>query len=220
MPRKMPSGWLELVARKDKRVRSHTTLQVFIDNGDILKDYRFASGQLMIDGAVYAAQLKRGSQIKSSLTRASDQATVEILNVDTEIGREFLSLGQSLYGAQTRIGRHLTDLDSGAELHKVFLTGLLVGLQVNENVATLTAVSEPYANVSVGATRRIGNLCQWQFRNPNTCGYAGSLLTCNFTLNDTGGCEGRHGGGVGASLKRAKFGGYPYVNSKSRLVTL
>jgi hypothetical protein len=101
----------------------------------------------------------------------------------------------------------------------VFLTGPLVGLQIDENIVRLTAVSEPYAQVSVGASRRVTNLCQWQFGNPNTCGYNGSLLTCNFNLNDTGGCEGRHGAFVGNSLKRAKFGGFAYLNSKSRLVT-
>jgi phage-related protein len=100
------------------------------------------------------------------------------------------------------------------------LTGVLVGLEIDENAVRVTAVSEPYANLSVGATRRVTSLCQWQFRNPNTCGYAGSLLTCNFNLNSTGGCEGRHGGGVGASLKRAKFGGFAYLSSSSRLKTL
>lgn len=215
MPRKMPAGLMELLARKDKRIESHTTLQLHIDDGDILRDYYFASAELMIAGAVWAPQLKQGSQIKSSLARAADQATVELQNVDTELGREFLTLGQSLYGAEAKIGRYWKDLDSGAESHKVFLTGPLVGLQIDENVARITAVSEPYAQVSVGATRRVAPLCQWQFRNPNTCGYDGSLLVCNFHLNDAGGCEGRHGD----PLKRARFGGFAYLSSKSRLVT-
>lgn len=218
MPRKMPAGLMDLLSRRDKRVESHTTLQIHIEDGDILRDYYFASAALMINGAQWAPQLRKGSQIKSSLARAADQATVELQNVDTELGREFLSLGFSLYGAESKIGRYWRDLDSGLDFHKVLLTGPLVGLQIDENVVTLTAVSEPYAQVSVGASRRVTGLCQWQFRNPNTCGYAGSLLTCNFNLNDAGGCEGRHGGGVGNSLKRAKFGGFAYLNSKSRLV--
>lgn len=210
---------MDLLRRKDKQIETHTTVSVTINNGDILRTYCFASAALTIDGAVYAPQLRQGSQIKSSLTRASDQATVDLQNVDTELGREFLSLGSSLYGAEMKIGRFWRDLISSGEFHKVMLTGPLVGMELDEDTVRLTAVSEPYANVSVGASRRVTNLCQWQFRNPPTCGYAGSLLTCNFMLNDTGGCEGRHGGGVGDSLKRAKFGGFPYLNSKSRLVT-
>lgn len=206
---------MEFLARDNKRVASHSTLQVFINDGDILKDYRFASAELLIDGAAYAAQLKQGSQIKSSLARSADSASVELQNVDTELGREFLELGQSLYGGEVKIGRYWKDLDSGMEWHKVFLTGPLVGLQIDENIVRITAVSEPYAQVSVGASRRVTSSCQWQFRNPNTCGYSGTLLTCNFLLNDSGGCQGRHGD----PLKRAKFGGFPYLSSKSRLVT-
>lgn len=207
---------MDLLARSDKRIQTHTTAAILIDNGDILRDYRFASASLTINGIVYAAQLRKGSQIKSSLTRASDSASVELQNVDTELGREFLTLGQSLYGAETKIGRFWRDLESGAEFHKVFLTGLLVGLQIDEQIVRVTAVSEPYANISVGATRRVAPLCQWEFRNPNTCGYAGSLLVCNFRLNDSGGCDGRHG----APLKQAKNGSFAFLKSSSRLKTL
>lgn len=220
MPRKMPAGLMALLARKDKRIESRTTLEVLIDNGDILRAYYLASAGLAFNGVNWQPLLKQGSQFKSSLTRAADQAAVELFNADTEIGKEFLGLGQALYGASAKIGRYWRDLDGGAEFHKVFLTGVVVGLSVDENVARLTAVSEPYANISVGASRRVTTLCQWQFRNPNTCGFAGSLLTCNFMLNHVDGCEGRHGGGVGDSLKRAKFGGMAFLNSKSRLTTL
>ncbi len=211
---------MDLLTRKDKQIESRTTLQIHIDNGDILRDYYFATAELLYKGVTWAPLLKAGSQIKSSLTRAADQATAELFNADTEIGKEFLALGQNLEGAEVKIGRYWKDLLSGGEYHKVMLTGPIMGFEIDENVVRITAVSEPYANISVGATRRVTSSCQWQFRNPNTCGYAGSLLTCNFLLNDTGGCEGRHGGGVGASLKRAKFGGFAYLNSKSRLKTL
>jgi hypothetical protein len=210
---------MELLNRKDKRIESHTTAQVTIDNGDILRDYYFASAALIINGITYTPQLRKGSQIKSSLTRASDQGSVEMQNVDTELGREFISLGQALYGAEMRIGRFWRDLDSNAEFHKVMLTGVLTGLQINEQTVALTAVSEPYANISVGATRRVTTLCQWEFRNTFTCAYAGPLLTCNFMLNHIDGCEGRHGGGVGDSLKRARHGGFVFLDSSSRFKT-
>jgi len=220
MPRKMPAGLMTLLGRSDKRIETHTTLQVSIDNGDIKREYYFASAKLTINGAPYSPQLQKGSQIKASLTRAADKATVDLQNVDTLLGREFLTLGQALYGAEAKVGRFWRDLNSGAEFHKILLTGPLVGIQIDENTVQLTAVSEPYADISVGARRRVALSCQWQFRNPTTCGYNGSLLTCNFLLNHIGGCEGRHGGGVGASLKRAKFGGFAFQNSGSRLKTL
>jgi hypothetical protein len=216
MPRKMAGNLIEALKRKDKSVVSHTTLQVNVNTSSHLRSYYFATAKLFFGGITWEPQLRRGSQIRSSLTAAADKTTVEIQNVDTELGKEFLSLGQSLYNADCKIGRLWIDKLSGEEFHKTFLTGILVSLQIAEDVVRLTAVSEPYANVDVGASRRVSNLCQWQFRNPNTCGYAGSLLTCNFMINDTGGCEGRHG----TPLKRAKNGGFVYMNSKSRLKTI
>lgn len=220
MARTMPLGLKELFARPGARIRSHATLQVSIDNGDILRNYYFASARIFLDGVEWQPLLKEDSEIKHSLTRASDKSTVELFNADTEIGKEFLGLGQALSGARTEAGRYWKDLDSGAELHDVLLTGLLIVPAVDENAATLSSVSEPYANISVGATRRVALSCQWQFRNPFTCGYAGSLLTCNFLLNHIDGCEGRHGGGVGNSLKRAKFGGMAFLDAGSRLKTI
>jgi hypothetical protein len=220
MPRKMQSGTMEFLGRRNKRLESRTTLEILIDNGDILRKYYFATAELFFKGVVWEPLLKGGSQIRSSLTRASDNATAELHNTDTEIGKEFLALDSDLVGAELKIGRYWKDLESGGVYHKVMLTGPIVGLEIDENVVRVTAVSEPYANIDVGATRRVSLSCQWQFRNPNTCGYAGSLLTCDFTLNGTGGCEGRHGGGVGATLKRAKFGGMAFLSSKSRLKTL
>jgi len=206
---------MELLAREDARIETHTTIHIAISNSDIIRNYYFASAELTINGTVYQPQLRRGSQIKSSLTRAADQATVDLQNVDTEIGREFLSLGQALFGSDTKVGRFWKDLDSGIERHRVLLTGVLVGLQINENSCQVTAVSEPYANISVGATRRVTNLCQSKFREPNTCGYSGNQLLCNLMLNHADGCEGRHG----SPLKQAKNGSFAYLNSKSRLVT-
>lgn len=219
MPRKMPAGWDEMMARKDKRIESHSTLRLIIDNGDILRAYYFASARLTIDGVEYQPELRRSSRIKASLTRAADAGDVEIQNVDTEIGKEFLALGEAIYGAEAKIGRWWRDLTSGWEDHKVFLTGPVVGFDPDENVVRLRAVSEPYANISVGARRVIDPLCQAVYRDPSTCGFSGpGLPTCNLMLNHADGCKGRHG--LTPTLERAKFMGQPFVNAASRFKTL
>ncbi len=207
---------MTLLARRNKQIESHTTLQVKVDTADLMRSYYFASSSLFFQEIEWEPLLRRASQIRSSLTRASDSATVELTNTDTALGIEFLGLGQSIYGAETKIGRYWKDLESGAEYHKIFLTGVIVGLRVDEQSVQLTAVSEPYAQISVGATRRVVPMCQFTFRNPQTCGYNGSLLVCNFLLNNAGGCDGRHGN----PLKFAKFGGFAFLNSGSRLKTL
>jgi hypothetical protein len=205
------------MARPDKRIESHSTLRLIIDNGDILRVWYLASAELTIDGVEYEPELRKSSRIKSSLTRAADSGSVEIQNVDTEIGREFLAQREAIYGAEAKIGRWWRDSISGWEGHKVFLTGPVVGFDLDENIVRLRAVSEPYANISVGARRIIDPLCQAVFRDPTTCGFAGAELTCNLMLNHAGGCKGRHG--QTPTLERAKFMGDPYVNAASRFKT-
>lgn len=220
MPGRTDASLQELFKRNRKRIKSHTTAEILVATSSVTRNYYFASADLTINGIVYQPQLRRGSEIKSSLTRAADQASVDLQNVDTVIGREFLSLGQSIYGATAKLGRFWNDLDSGTQSHEIFLTGVVVGFRGGQNLTRVDFVADPYAQVSVGATRRVVPSCQWRFREPTTCGYAGSLLTCNFLLDHTDGCEGRHGGGVGATLKRAKFGGFVFLNSGSRLKTI
>jgi len=219
MPRKMQNGLMDLLSRKDKQVESHSTLKITIDSVTVDRTYYFATAELDFENVTWRPLLKRGDQIRASLTRAADQATCEIHNVDTLIGVEFLKLGSAIYGAEIQLGRYWLDLLSGTQYHKVLLTGPIVGMEVAEDAVRLTAVSEAYANVNVGASRAVTPICQWVYKDVSTCQYAGPQTDCNLLLNHVDGCEGRHGGGVGATLKRAKYGGDPFLNSQSRLKT-
>jgi phage-related protein len=85
-------------------------------------------------------------------------------------------------------------------------------MDVGEQSVRLTAVADCYSGVSVGPNRRVTRLCQWQYKGPE-CGYKGPEPTCNFLLNDAGGCEGRHGN----PLKFARFGGFPFLDNSAKL---
>ena len=209
----MPQGLSELLRRKNKQVESHTTLQVSISNADLQREYYFASAECLINGVTYANQLRKASQIKTTLTSESDSALVDLQNADSELGKEFLGLGDSLYGSLSKVGRLWIDLDSMSQYHMVLLTGPIVGIEVDESLVHFSMVSEPYSQVSVGPTRRYTNRCQFDFREGTTCGYAGMLLTCNKMFSHADGCFGRHGD----PLHRAKNGGFIYLNSAQRL---
>src|SRR5262252_9083974 len=67
MPRTMPSGLMDMLARKGARVETHTTLQILINNGDIIRNFYFASARLTIDGTVYEPQLQPRSICRMSI---------------------------------------------------------------------------------------------------------------------------------------------------------
>lgn len=216
MPRTMPNGLMELLNKKTKKIETHSTVQVNVIGGAVPTNYYFATARLVVNGVEWAPHLRKVSSISASLTRATTQAVIELQNVDRALGIEFTQVQDYLSGAAVVAGRYWKDHDSGAEFHKVFLTGVLVVPRVGEQSVDLTGVSDAFSGVSVGATRRVTRSCQWRFRQPDTCGYNGAETVCNFLINDAGGCQGRHGD----PLKRAKFGGFAYINSRSKLVTI
>ena len=212
MARTFPRGLSNLLAR-NVGIATHSTLELRIPSEITAnQNYYFATAKLEIDGVTYDRQLRETGNVRTSLTRASDRVTVDLQNVDTVLGVSFLELADALYGAEARFGRLWTEKSSGAKIHKILLTGVVAGVQILESVVRLELVSEGYAGTKVGAYRPVRRNCAWQelgrFRGTE-CGYSGAELTCNGLLDDSGGCHGRHG----SPLKRAKFGGFVYIES-------
>jgi hypothetical protein len=219
MPRQLQGGLVQLLGRRDRNIESHSTLQLFVIRGAERRNYYLATASLTFDGIDWAPELRKASQIRAGLSRVPNQAILDLQNVDTNLGIEFLNLQEFVFGAEAKVGRYWRDVDSGAEGHDVFLTGVVTGLDISEEAVQLTVVSDPYSSVSVGASRTITRICQWQirgdFKGPE-CGYVGPESVCNGLLNDSGGCEGRHG----TPLKFAKFGGFPYVDNAVKFLTI
>jgi hypothetical protein len=59
-------------------------------------------------------------------------------------------------------------------------------------------------------------LCQFEYKDADTCGSTSSEAVCNFMLNHEGGCIVRHGD----PLFRAKNGSFAFANSGSRFKSL
>lgn len=213
MPRSLPIGLKEVL--KSSYAESHSTLELSLPS-DFAPSitYYFATARLTIGGVVYDRQLRNSDAVKTSLTKAADRVTVELQNVDTILGVDFLRVADSLYGANVKFGRYWKDLRSAATFHHTLLTGCVAGVEINENVARLTLISDTYAAVSVGAREQVLRQCRFQVQGEfrgTACGYSGALLTCNGLYDSADGCEGRHG----TPLKQAKFGGFVYIEGKN-----
>ncbi len=213
MPRSLPIGLKEVL--KSSFAESHSTLELSLPS-DFAPSitYYFATARLTIGGVVYDRQLRNSDAVKTSLTKAADRVTVELQNADTVLGVDLLRVADSLYGANVKFGRYWKDLRSAATFHHTLLTGCVAGVEINENVARLTLISDTYAAVSVGAREQVLRQCRFQVQGEfrgTACGYSGALLTCNGLYDSADGCEGRHG----TPLKQAKFGGFVYIESKN-----
>jgi hypothetical protein len=187
----MPAGLTEALNRPDAQFEFHSTLELTIFNGAETFSYYFATATLNIGGIVWQPQLRQTSEITFTISGAPNQATVELQNVDTILGREFARLQPYMFGAEAKVGRYWKDLSDGREWHKVFLTGFVEDNSDNEMTAPLVIVSDIYADVSVGPSRDIRGLCQAPVYKGPECGSISPLPTCSRTLAD---CLLRHPG--------------------------
>ena len=211
MPRNLQNGLQELLNRPDAQIETHSTLQLSIDRPNLQTAFYWATADLTINGVAYSGQLRGVDDIVTSITRSADGAPLQLQNVDTLLGINLLNLGDALYGAEIKAGRYWRDLDTKSEFHKVLLTGGIAEFEEEENFVTLEGVSDPYTLISVGPKREVRRLCTYRFRQADTCGYAGSLLTCNLMFADTDGCSGR----FASPAHRAHNGGFVYLSSKT-----
>jgi len=215
MPRNLRNGLAQVL--KNGSAESHTWLILTLPS-DIApsENLYLATAPITIDGVKFDGQLRTGSAVKTSITRAADRASVEVQNVDTVFGVDSLRLADSLYGAKVQLGRYWRDLQSGATFSHGMLTGIVASVEINENVVKLGLISDVYSTINVGASEQVVRKCRWQiegrFRGTE-CGYSGALLTCNGLYDSADGCEGRHG----SPLKQAKYGGFAYIESASTI---
>ncbi len=143
-----------------------------------------------VDIGNYAGHLLRGSSTKQSLTQAADRVTVEIQNVDTLMGLSLNDSASSLAGSYSVYGRAYKT-SGGLWVTTPFIYGEVDDVQANQDVATVTIVSDTAPNVSFLTNRPIQKTCPLAFKGTK-CGYVGGLTTCNKKRDDAGGCSGRN----------------------------
>jgi hypothetical protein len=207
MPRRWPADLIAALKRPNAQISTHSTLELVIVTGAETKSYFFATARLSFGGLSWLPELQKTSEISATLGVEADQASVEIQNVNTRWGKEFIKYQASLSGADARVGRFIKDLDRGTEWLVSLLTGLVTGVSVNEMSVQLTMVSDVYANVNVGASRPVRLLCQAPDFKSFECGSTSDLSKCDRTR---GACQQRHPGND-ADVKHM---GFPFFDTK------
>jgi hypothetical protein len=210
MPRLSTAGLDEALARPFGQLSSYSTLELIVDIGAGFRSYYLATASLTFNGVIWQPALRQTAEITANLAADASEAAIEIQNVDTLFGIEFVAIEEFLSGAEARVGEYWKDLDRNAEWHEILLTGLITGLDVNEQSAQLTIIPDLYSGVSVGPFRAIRRLCQAAYKSFECGRPATDPPTCDKTLNGAGGCHGRWG----AIEKLARHMGAPFLDNK------
>ena len=206
MPRLMAAGLNE--ALDSGRLSSWGTLELSVDTGVEIQNFYLATAKLNFNGVNWTPDLRDAGEISSNILAEANEATVQIQNVNNVFGIRFVILEEFLSTADAVVGRYWRDEVRGNEWHEVLMTGLITGLDPNEQSVRLTVVPDTYSGVSVGPFRRIRRLCQAKYKSFE-CGrpITDPFNTCDYTLNGTGGCNGRWG----ATEKFIRHMGAPFL---------
>jgi len=149
-----------------------------------------ATSGMITDTGNYAAHLMQSSSTKQTLTQAADRVTVSIQNVDRAIGLTLNNVATSLIGASVVFAKVFKDTD-GSWKSSPLCYGEIADVQVDENIAEVTIVSDTAPNVRFLSNRPLSTTCPLTFKGA-ACGYVGPLTTCNKKRDDPDGCAGRN----------------------------
>ena len=76
MPRQMPAGLMEFLARPDKNCEEHSTLQLHVITKALTQHYYFATATLGYLNIKWLPMLRKVGPIRSSLTKSATQTTL------------------------------------------------------------------------------------------------------------------------------------------------
>lgn len=178
-------------------LEAHATLEIVWPSGAI---QRYSSRALTVGAKTYEAGLLANASLLSSAGAAVDRTEVQIRNEEWQTTRLLIAAAQMGKAPKAVVGKAIrSHIAPGEWLHAQIMTGIVVASGSVENGATLQVLSDLYAAGSVGALEPVQALCVYPYRDPETCGYTGTLPTCDLTLKGANGCEThnnahRHGG--------------------------
>lgn len=208
MPRLTPTGLDDALVRG--RLSSHGTLELTVDTGAEIRSYYLSTAALNFNGIQWRPDLRETGEITANLGADASEATIEIQNVDTLFGKELVKVEEFLFGAVATVGEYWRDSERGSEWHEILLTGLVTGLDPNEQSVQLTIIPDIYSGVSVGPFRHLRRLCQAEYKGFECGRPATDPPTCDKTLNGVGGCHGRWG----VEEKFVRHMGAPFLDNQ------
>jgi len=81
----------------------------------------------------------------------------------------------------------------------------VIGASAQNYDVQFTLGAENAVTVTFPRRTQRKDFCQWRYKDPDTCAYAGALPSCDLTLQGPNGC--------GAHDNSPNFGGYPGINA-------
>lgn len=161
MPRAIPTTLANLLA--NPRVESFSTLRLdYSDPSATVK--RFATRAKTIDGHSHTARLKKVSDVRQTLSAATDRVAVQLYNNDLAIGLDVASDLRYFAKASGTVGRFYQADNTSDTHHSVIFTGRVANAEVTTSELRLDIIDSFVAAGDVIASRSMTQRCQLIFK--------------------------------------------------------
>jgi len=185
MPRTVPANLATILA--GPRMIDHTLTLTFPDASVM----RFATSPLTIGGNDYSNDLENVRELRQTLDAAPDRVGVELQNEDRVLSVHLASNWQKWRICEAVVGRYYRGGLGFATAQWVeMFRGGVQQPKADDRQLTFDILHDALTPGAIVSNGTLNPLCQNVFKDPTTCGYAGSETSCDHHLRSTTGCDG------------------------------
>ncbi len=149
-----------------------------------------ATAAFTVDGKNYIPHIISSGEIQMTIAAGTNMVRMELQNADLQWG--FAAESESLANIPATVGRAFKDYIGGNIIWQPLFAGIANAVEFDEEKVVLEIVNDLTAAGYVVAQWSLSDHCQYKFKQPDTCGYNGSLESCNLRRLSLDGCLGRN----------------------------
>lgn len=163
--------------------------------------FAFATSNLTVDMVNYANDLQRVGDLRNSIESPVDRVNIGLQNVDRVLGQHIAAYWQKWRRADARLGR-LYRGGSGLSLTQwtTMFKGAVQQPNANDLEVFFDLIPDTTSAGQIVASLTLDPRCEFVFKDPDTCAFAGIETACNHFLRSKLGCDGlgnsQHYGGM------------------------
>jgi hypothetical protein len=173
----MPRPWSSDLQEIHEAYKRRDTLDIYLSDGSTLN---LSRGAVTRAGTAYNNSIRSVSDMRGTIDQAVDRITVTCQNVDSQLGITLASNLRLLDYAIADYGKQYQSLRNPALLEDIpqMLRGVLANAEADEETITFEIIVDYESLGGIIASRGLGPLCWWVYKNGIECTSGSKETSC------------------------------------------
>lgn len=167
--------------------RYYPAVIITLTSGSVLK---YSTINITVGSNTYLNKLKKVGRAKQGATAPIDRVEFEMWNADAVSGQTIVQPEEALDNAKASFyAIYINAKDSSDKYEVEKLAGVLDQIKAGDEIVRAQIISDAYAMEHAVGNVAVDKPCQWIYKDPTTCGYAGGITACDRTFDGSNGCR-------------------------------